>query len=276
MRHFFSTRIKVILALALVLALLLGLAAALTGSDASGDFFRSLLTPLRSGASALTGQVQRLYNYFYNYDALKAENEQLRDQLSAYREEERNAAALERENARLRQLLELLDAHPDYSFVDADVITRSSGDWTSTITVNRGASAGLSVGMCAVTANGAVVGLITEVGNNYAVIRTVLDSKLNISATVSASGCSGIVSGSYLSGQADMLRMDYLSSTAILRKNDQVVTSGSTAYPKNLILGYIADASFDDVGVTKYAILQPAADIANLEQVFIITEYDCT
>ena len=71
-----------------------------------------------------------------------------------------------------------------------------------------------------------------------------------------------------------MLRMDYLSSTAIIRSQDQVVTAGSTYYPRNLILGYVVDAGFDEVGVAKYAILQPAADIANLEQVFIITQYN--
>ena len=53
-----------------------------------------------------------------------------------------------------------------------------------------------------------------------------------------------------------------------------MITAGSTYYPRNLILGYVMDAGFDEVGVAKYAILQPAADISNLEQVFIITQYN--
>ena len=71
-----------------------------------------------------------------------------------------------------------------------------------------------------------------------------------------------------------MLRMDYLASSAIIRNNDQVVTAGSTVYPRNLILGYIVDAGFDDTGVAKFAILEPAADFSSLEQVFIITAYE--
>ncbi len=51
------------------------------------------------------------------------------------------------------------------------------------------------------------------------------------------------------------------------------MTSGSTVYPRNLIMGYVTDAGFDETGVAKYAVLQPAADIATLEQIFIITEY---
>jgi cell shape-determining protein MreC len=52
-----------------------------------------------------------------------------------------------------------------------------------------------------------------------------------------------------------------------------VVTSGSTVYPRNLIIGHVVDADFDDTGVAKYALLEPAVNVASLEQVFIVTEY---
>ena len=69
------------------------------------------------------------------------------------------------------------------------------------------------------------------------------------------------------------LRMNFLPSDAVLRNNDQVVTTGSTVYPKGLILGYVEDAGFDETGVAKYAMLRPAADLEDLEQVFVITDY---
>jgi rod shape-determining protein MreC len=263
----------VVLALAVLFAVLLGVAGSLTGKEKPSGFLQTLLTPLRSGAYALTGQVERLYNYIYEYDALVAENEALKEQLAQWQENAREADTLARENAQLRQLLKLMEANPDYKLVDAYVITRSSSDWTSTFTINRGEDSGIGVGMCAITANGEVAGIVTEVGRNYAVIKTVLDSSLEVSAYIASSGYSGVVTGCYTSGHSDMLRMDYLSSTAVIRNRDQVVTAGSTYYPRNLILGYVVDAGFDDVGVAKYAILEPAADIANLEQVFIMTEY---
>ena len=67
--------------------------------------------------------------------------------------------------------------------------------------------------------------------------------------------------------------MNYLPSSAVIRNHDQVVTSGSTVYPRNLIMGYVVDAGFDDTGVAKYALLEPAVNIGSLEQVFIITSY---
>ena len=71
-----------------------------------------------------------------------------------------------------------------------------------------------------------------------------------------------------------LLLMDYLPSSSVIRNNDQVVTSGSTVYPRNLILGYVVDAGFDDTGVAKYALVEPAVDVRSLEQVFIVTEYN--
>ena len=67
--------------------------------------------------------------------------------------------------------------------------------------------------------------------------------------------------------------MNYLPSAAIIRNKEQVVTSGSTVYPRGLIMGTILDAGLAETGIAKYALLEPAANISSLEQVFIITEY---
>jgi rod shape-determining protein MreC len=203
-----------------------------------------------------------------------AENEALKAELAKLQEDAANAAAVQRENDRLRDLVELRKNNPDYVLVDSYVIGRSSVDWTSTLTVNVGKRSGVDVGMVAITANGEVVGLVTEAGTNYAVIKTVLDSSLEISASSATSGYSGMVQGAYTSDLAGKLRMDYISSLAVIRNNDQVVTAGSTVYPRGLLLGRIIDAGFNDTGVAKFAILEPAADIEGIEQVFILTQFD--
>ena len=96
MRHYFSTRVKVVLALAVLFAVLLGVAGSLTGKYMPSGFLQTMLTPLRSGAYALTGQVERLYNYIYKYDALVEENEALKQQLAQWQEDAREADALAR------------------------------------------------------------------------------------------------------------------------------------------------------------------------------------
>ena len=160
-----------------------------------------------------------------------------------------------------------------YTLVDAYIIAWDLEDWSSSFTVNRGTNSGIEVGMCAITANKEVVGLVTEAGPNYAVVKTVLDSSLEISATIASSGYSGMVKGGYATGQEDQLLMEYLPTSAVLRNKDQVVTAGSTVYPRNLILGHVVNAGIDSTGIAKYAILEPAADIDSLEQVFILTDF---
>ena len=273
MRHFFSTKVKVVLIIALLLSIGLAVLSSLTKTTPGDLFVKGILTPLRTGTSALADHAQKLYDYVFNYEALKAENETLKSELAQIKDDAREAAAVKRENDRLRDLLALKKENPDYVLVDSYIIARSPVDWNESFTVNRGSNSGIEVGMCAITANGEVVGLVMEVGPNYSIIKSVLDSTLEISATIASSGESGMVKGAYTNDQLGYLRMDLLPSSAVIRNNDQVVTSGSTVYPRNLILGYVVDAGFIDTGVAKFALLRPAADIDSLEQVFILTDF---
>ena len=274
MRHFFTTKVKVVLILALLITAGLAVATNLLGVTVGELLVQTVITPLRTGASALTDRAEQLYDYIFEYEKLAAENAALREELSQMRDDSRDAASIKRENDRLRELLQLKKEHEDYQLVDAYIITWDSNDWSKAFTINRGTSSGIEPGMCAITESGEVVGVVTEAGSNYAKVKTVLDSSLDISALIATSGYSGMVRGGYASGLPGMLRMDYLPSGAVIRNNDQVVTAGSTVYPRNLILGYIVDAGMNDNGIAKYAVLKPAADIDSLEQVFILTSFN--
>ena len=273
MKHYFSKKVRIVLILAVVVAVLLAVASNLTGLSLPDLVVKGIMTPIRSGASALTEQAEQLYSYVFRYEALAAENELLRQELAQMKEDNRRAAALAIENDQLRALLELKAANDSYTMVDAYVIGQGGADWSSLLTIDRGSSSGIEVGMCAITAHGQVVGLVTEVGSNYSVVKTVLDSSLEISATISSSGYNGMVQGGYTTGYEGLLRMDYLPTEAVIRNRDEVVTAGSTMYPRDLLLGYVVDAAFDDTGVAKYAILEPATDFGSLKQLFILTSY---
>ncbi len=272
MKHFFSTRIRVVLVGALLLAVVLTLIGSLTGLSLPDMVVQGILTPIRSGVSQLTEQAEKLYSYMFQFESIAAENEALKQQLAEIQDDARSASAIAKENERLRGLLNLQERDEDFAFVDGYIIAWSSNEWSNTITINRGSASGIEENMCAVTANGELVGLVSQVGVNYAVIKTVLDSSVEISATVA--GSNGMVKGGYSVESPDKLQMNYLPNTATLHINDQVVTTGSTVYPRNLILGYVVDAGFDETGVAKFAILEPAADISSLEQVFVVTDYN--
>ncbi len=272
MKHYFSTRVRVVLVAALLIAVILAVISGLTGLSLPDMVVQGVLTPIRTGVSRLTDQAQKLYSYMFSYESLAAENEALKKQLADIEDDARNANAIAKENERLRALLNLQESDEAYSFVDGYIIAWSSNDWSNTITINKGSTSGIEKDMCAVTANGELVGLVSQVGTNYAVIKTVLDSSVEISATVA--GHNGMVKGGYSTESPDKLQMNYLPSDATIHINDQVVTTGSTVYPRNLILGYVIDAGYEETGVAKFALLEPAADIGSLEQIFVVTDYN--
>ena len=273
MRNLFSTKLKIIIIIAVLLTAALAVMAGLTNRSVPELMVQGVLAPFRAAATSLTKTAERYYSYMFRYEALEAENAALKEQLANMEDVARQADATERENARLRNKLSFKETHETYDEVDAYIIGWSSTDWSNTVTINRGSNAGIAENMVAITDVGEVVGLVTQVGPNFAVVKTVLDSTLEISATITTSGYNGMVSGGYIEGNEKVLQMDYLPSSSIIRNKDQVVTSGSTVYPRGLILGQVVDAGFKETGVAKYAVLQPAADISSLEQIFIVTNF---
>ena len=268
------TRRRIIVLLAVALAIIVALSSALIrGHKAGKNVTQSLLAPFDSALSALTRTAERFYNYVFEYESLEAENAYLKKRVATLEDEIRSIDTLQRENERLRALANLLKEHEDYDPVSAYIISWDSSNWRNTFTIGKGTNSGVSEGMCAVTEQGQVVGIVTDCGSNWATVTTILDSSLQISATLSSSGYNGIVQGAHKTDKENQLRMDYLSTEAVIRNNDQVVTTGSTLYPRGLILGYVVDAGLDGTGVAKYAVIEPAANFNALEQVFVITNY---
>lgn len=276
MQKLFSRKLKGVLIVAVVLALLVAIAAVvMTGTDAASSAAGSALSPLRTALASLTNRIEQLYDYTQKYDLIVAENDSLKKRISEMEEQIQDTEQLERENERLRELLNLAEAHEDFTFTPAYISAWDGSNWSSSFTINKGTNQGIEEGMCAVTEYGQLVGLVTEVGYSWATVTTILDSASEIGASVASSGYTGVVQGVYqLDGEGE-LRMNYISSDAVLTNGDQVITTGSgDSYPKGLILGYISDVGVDETGVAKYAVLDTAADFSALEQVYIITEFD--
>ena len=245
MKQIFSKKVRNVLIAAVLITIVLSVAASALGVKLPEVVVKTVLQPLRSGAQALTSQAEGIYSYLFRYEALEERVKQLEAENAQLKEEVRAAAALTREVDRLTAALDLKTQREDFVLLDAYIIGWDSGDWSESCTINKGSLAGVQVDQCVITANGEVVGLVTEVGPNYAVIKSVLDSSLEISATIAASGYNGMVQGGYATGEEGYLRMNYLPSDSVICNHDQVVTAGSTLYPRDLVLGNVVDAGFD-------------------------------
>ena len=155
------------------------------------------------------------------------------------------------------------------------MVSWDSSGYGSVMTISKGASAGLEAGMCAITADGQVLGLITETGSSWATVTTILDTTSEIGAYIFGSGYSCIAQGDFELMRQGTLRASYISSSATIRNGDQLLTSGDgDIYPAGLVIGNVTDVGDDEVNVAKYAVITPTVDISSVEQVFIIKSFD--
>ena len=276
MKKYFTTRLRVVLVLA-VLAALITIGSMFLWPGKAGVLNNAVsvvLNPVKN-VTLLVDKAERLYNYLFGYELLQAENEQLQAELANMNQDIRDAQTYKTENERLRELENLTEKHTDYDLAIANVVSRSGGSYGSTMTISQGSSIGLEAGMCAITETGQVVGILSEVGTNWATVTTILDTTSEIGAYIFGSGYTCIAQGDFTLMKEGKLRASYLSSSATIRNSDQLLTSGDgDIYPPGLVIGGVTDVGDDETNVAKYAVITPTVDLDAVEQVFVIKSYD--
>ena len=233
--------------------------------------------PVGQAASAAVQWLENLYGYIYKYDQLVAENNSLRAQLAQAQQQAINASEYQEENERLRELLNFAQKHTDFVYEPAKVTEWSSSNWSSAFTISKGSSNStteMEVGDCVVTEYGALVGQIIEIGDTWSTVRTVIDASIDVGALVGEAEAVGMCIGDFALMQDGLLKLTYLSESAQLLEDDVVLTSGKGTYiPQGLIIGYIDSVLSEASGQTLYGVVDPAADLDTLTQVFIITDF---
>ena len=163
----------------------------------------------------------------------------------------------------------------DLVFESATVTARSADNWESTLTISKGSGMGIAPGDCVVDDYGNLVGVVGEVGLNYATVVTVIDSSTNMGALLERTDDAAILEGDFALMGEGKLKLTYLPENTELMAGDQVLTSAmGGVYPSGLVVGHIEEVHTDESGMEQYAVLVPEADLAGVKQVFVITEFD--
>ena len=232
-------------------------------------------TPIRNGVSSCVGWAEGVSNYSFRYQELEEENQRLRSQIAELEEKAREGEAASKENELLREALGLRAKRSDFVLESARVTARSTSNWASTLTLSKGSAQDVAAGDCVVDAAGNLVGIIDEVGSNYSVMITVVDANLQMGGIVSRTDSTAMLEGDFTLMQEGRLKMTYLPENTELLTGDLVLTSGLTGiYPSGLVVGAIESLHTDPSGMSRYAVLAPAADLDRLVEVFIIKEFD--
>lgn len=243
--------------------------------DPIGSFLGFITTPVRNGVSSAADWVEGIYADNYQVEQMKEELERLRHELADMSEQVRESEQLRAENENYRQLLGLRERRRELEYESCTVTAHALSNWESSFTISKGSNFGLKEGLCVIDPYGNLVGVIDEVGLNWANVITVVDTGIEMGALMSRTDAAAILEGDFTLMQEGRLKLSYLPEGTEINAGDQVLTSGKGGvYPPNILVGKVESVHNDPSGMTRYAVVAPAADLGSLKQVFVITGYD--
>ena len=232
-----------------------------------------VLVPIQSGVNRVGGG---LYNELSSVGKLKtalAENETLKTRVDELTEENTRLRSEQFELERLRSLYELDQEYMQYHKIGARIIAKDSGSWFSVFRIDKGSDDGIKEDMN-VIAGGGLVGIVTDVGANYATVRSLLDDSSRVSAMAQQSGDSCIVAGDLQLFKEGRLKLSYMEKDDDIKDGDMIVTSNiSGKFLPGILVGYATDITVDyNDNLTKSGYLIPAARFDRLQEVLVITD----
>lgn len=277
MTKFLKTKGLRLLVIVLAVVIIVAVATILRGGNAGplSNVGASVSVPVKQAVASFADWLEGIYGYVYQYDQLAAENESLKSQLAQAQEALREAQDAMDENARLRQLLDLKEKRTDFVLESVRIIDRTASNWANTFTINKGESSGISLNCPVITESGALVGQVTEVGDDWATVRSIIDVDINVGALVGEAGSAAILAGDFSLMQDGYVKLTYLSEGTQLLEGDSVRTSGKgSVFPLGLLIGTIAEVHTEAGGQHPYGVVEPACDLDALGQAFVIKEFD--
>ncbi|MCR5054019.1 MAG: rod shape-determining protein MreC [Lachnospiraceae bacterium] len=205
---------------------------------------------------------------------LVAENESLNAQVAELTSQITNMQLQQSELYELQKLFKLDQQYGEYEKVGAHVIAKSTNNWFDTFTIDKGADDGIKIDMN-VMADSGLVGIVTDVGPGYAVVRSIIDDSSNVGGMVLNSADNCIISGGLQlmneSGQMAFHNLEDLEDNVAV--GDAIVTSNiSNKYMPGILIGYISSIENDANNLTKSGTLTPVADFKHLQYVLVVME----
>jgi rod shape-determining protein MreC len=267
----------VLLLLLVVLSLLL--LTAYFGEAPSGRLhgvqraFLTVVSPIQDGANKVLKPVRDLFSWVSDTVHAKSQRDELRKQADKLR---RELVADQEEKRSYRQLLALY--HVDqlglgqYRPVTATVVFKSPNVWYATVTIDKGEADGVRRNDPVVNGEG-LVGKVTQVAPDAAVVSLITDSTMGVSARVGTSNATGLVQPKV--GDPKDLLLQYLPANSKADAGEYVVTSGTIAsgdeslYPPGIPIGQVT--STNEESAYKSVNVHPLANLQDLDIVQVLT-----
>ena len=228
--------------------------------------------PMQKGISYVGRFMSDLSENFKTLEEMKKENKELQTKVDELTIDNTRLRQEQYELERLRDLYKLDQNYSDYEKIGAHVIANNGSNWFNDFTIDKGSNDGIKVD-CNVLAGSGLVGIVTEVGPNYARVRSIIDDSSNISAMILSTSDTCIVRGDLKQMSDGRIRFEKLANNDNeIEVGEQVVTSHvSSRFLQGLFIGYISEIEVDSNNLTRSGYITPAVDFTKLQEVLVIT-----
>lgn len=277
MKDFFhSIKFKILLGIAALLVGLMTYIAVTAGKETTPQQVLNTVTyPFVRAANFIADGVGGFFDKLINADKYKSQNEELTAKLSEMYKYTMDYETLEKENIRLREMLELKQKNEDFLFSEpCDVISRNANDLYGGFTLSGGKNDGISLNDPVITSTG-LVGRVTSIADNYAKVTTIISPEVNVGVYTMRTKTTGVIENDVSSAQKGLCLMSDILKDADIKEGDIVFTSGKSGlFPADIPVGTVTEVYDDSNGLTKHALVKPMEDVKAVSSVFVVTGFD--
>lgn len=219
-----------------------------------------------SSANLISGSLYGVTSRITKYFALRAINEDLMYCVGQ----------LEEENLYLKQQLQHLKGEQipyietrQYSYAVAHVVNNSIIQSENYITLDKGSNHGIKADLGVADYNG-VVGIVANVSDHYALVISMLNPKIRVSAKLKNTDFFGSVVWEDCDSRHILLKD--LPRNVVFQPGDTVVTSGySSSFPEGILVGTVVESRVNNNNNFVTLVLALFTDFGNLNDVHVIT-----
>lgn len=231
-----------------------------------------IVVPFEKSINGIGSWIGEINQTFQDKQDLIDKNQELQDAVDTLTEQNNILIQNQSELSRLQELYNLDEEYSSYPKVAARIISKDPGNWYDTFMINRGSNDGIRVDNNVIAGKG-LVGIVTEVGPNWATVRAIIDDSSNVSAMTVGTDDTCVVEG-----ELELIDEGKLRFSQLYDKDDKVtvgervVTSNiSDKYVEGLFIGYVSEIELDTNNLTKTGTIVTPVDFQHLKDVFVIT-----
>ena len=231
-----------------------------------------IVVPFEKSINGIGSWIGEINQTFQDKQDLIDKNQELQDAVDTLTEQNNILIQNQSELSRHQELYNLDEEYSSYPKVAARIISKDPGNWYDTFMINRGSNDGIRVDNNVIAGKG-LVGIVTEVGSNWATVRAIIDDSSNVSAMTVGTDDTCVVEG-----ELELIDEGKLRFSQLYDKDDKVtvgervVTSNiSDKYVEGLFIGYVSEIELDTNNLTKTGTIVTPVDFQHLKDVFVIT-----